>query len=235
MNYFKSLFLLFIALISCNTPKSEVDTFTIAFGSCNNQVLENHLWNEIAKNNPSVWIWGGDIIYSDTYDMAYLAENYQKQKSNIAYANFCKKVAILATWDDHDFGLNDGGTEYDQKDASQQLFLDFCDVKKEDERRSQKGIYSSKDYSIGKNAIKIILLDTRYFRTSLTRDTITSKRYQPNNYGDGTMLGETQWKWLENELKNSKANFNVIMSSIQFLSSEHGFETWGNMPMKLIN
>ncbi|MEZ4842477.1 MAG: hypothetical protein R2821_13450 [Flavobacteriaceae bacterium] len=25
-------------------------------------------------------------------------------------------------------------------------------------------------------------------------------------------------------------NFNIIMSSIQFLSKEHGFESWGNMP-----
>ncbi len=31
-------------------------------------------------------------------------------------------------------------------------------------------------------------------------------------------------------MKNSTATFNIIVSSIQFLSCEHGFETWGNMP-----
>jgi alkaline phosphatase D len=39
------------------------------------------------------------------------------------------------------------------------------------------------------------------------------------------MLGVTQWAWLEKELTISKADFNVIMSSVQLLSAEHGFET----------
>ena len=47
------------------------------------------------------------------------------------------------------------------------------------------------------------------------------------------MLGESQWQWLEKELTDSKAQFNVIMSSIQFLSYEHGFESWGTMPQEV--
>lgn len=53
------------------------------------------------------------------------------------------------------------------------------------------------------------------------------KRFQPNTYGQGSMLGDAQWKWLELELKKSKADFNLIVSSVQILSAEHGFETWG--------
>ena len=34
---------------------------------------------------------------------------------------------IIGTWDDHDYGLNDAGKEYDGKDFSQQLMLDFLD------------------------------------------------------------------------------------------------------------
>ena len=34
---------------------------------------------------------------------------------------------------------------------------------------------------------------------------------------------------IENELRNSKASFNIVVSSIQFLSAEHGYESWGNM------
>jgi len=208
MNYFKSLTILLFVLTSCNPSKKEATKFTIAFGSCNNQVLENNLWEAIELNNPSVGIWGGDIIYSDTEDMFFMEQNYLNQKNNFEYANFSKNVDVLATWDDHDYGLNDGGTEYSQKENAQQLFLDFLDIPENDARRFQNGIYHSKDYQIGDYKIKVLILDTRYFRTSLSIDTLTNKKYQPNKFGEGTMLGETQWNWLEKELKNSKASFN---------------------------
>lgn len=240
MNYFKPFFILFLLILSCKTSEKQKnnDTFSketnvdfvIAFGSCNNQTLSNPLWAAIEKNKPTVWIWGGDVIYTDTYDMVYMAENYQKQKNNADYAAFTKKVEVLGTWDDHDYGLNDGGAEYSKKAEAQQLFLDFLDVAKNDVRRKQEGIYFAKEYRVNNNTIKIILLDTRYFRTALTADQETKKRFKPNVYGEGTMLGETQWEWLKNELQNSKAAYNIIVSSIQFLSGEHGFETWANMP-----
>lgn len=230
MKFSKSILLLFFVFISCCKNQQEVTKFTIAFGSCNNQVLENKMWNAIAENEPTVWIWGGDIIYTDTEDMQYMEQNYLKQKKDTSYSNFIKSVDVLATWDDHDYGLNDGGLEYTKKDEAQQLFLDFFDVPKNDKRRLQKGIYSVKDYVFKNTSIKILVLDTRYFRSNLTIDSLSNKRYTPNKYGEGTMLGNTQWNWLENQLSYSKADFNIIVSSIQFLSSEHGFECWGNMP-----
>jgi alkaline phosphatase D len=223
--------------VMLNTKVDSSD-FTIAFGSCNNQVLPNVMWKEILKSRPNVWIWGGDVIYTDTKDMTLMAQNYQKQKSKLGYANFIKNVDVLGTWDDHDYGLNDGGIEYSKKEKAQDLFLNFINVNINDVRRQQEGVYFAKDYAINDNSVKIILLDTRYFRTALTNDTLTQKRYKPNVYGEGSMLGETQWKWLKEQLQNSKASFNIIVSSIQFLSSEHGFESWGNMPHevdKLIN
>ncbi len=240
MNHLNSIFILFLAILSCNTNEKQksnaaiskeiTSDFVIAFGSCNNQTLTNNLWTAIEKNKPNVWIWGGDVIYTDTYDMAYMAESYQKQKNNADYSTFTKKVEVLGTWDDHDYGINDGGVEYPKKAEAQQLFLDFFDVAENDIRRKQEGVYFVKDYSVHNKTIKIILLDTRYFRTALTVDDETEKRFKPNAYGEGTMLGETQWKWLKNELENSKATYHIIVSSIQFLSQEHGFECWRNMP-----
>lgn len=229
MKIFKSLLLLFLAITSCKTEEKS-NEFIISFGSCNNQSLTNTLWKEIEKNNPDVWIWGGDIIYTDTEDMNYMQQNYLKQKSNVEYANFIKKIDVLATWDDHDYGVNDGGIEYPKKAEAQQLFLDFFDVEKNDKRRQQDGIYYSRDYLLNEYSIKIIVLDTRYFRSALTPDSSSKKNYKPNKYGEGTILGETQWEWLKNQFQNSTASFNVVVSSIQFLSFEHGYETWGNMP-----
>ncbi len=204
---------------------------TLAFGSCNNQEIKNVLFKEILKNKPKAFIWGGDIIYSDTDNPTVLDHNFQQFKKDSNYVKFRNNTSILATWDDHDYGVNDGGIENPIKEQAQQLFLDFLDVSKNDIRRKRKGIYYSKTIKQDTNLVKVILLDTRYFRTKLTKDVTLQKRYTSNKPNmDSSMLGEEQWKWLENELKNSKANFNIIMSSIQVLSDKHGFESWGNMP-----
>lgn len=211
------------------TEKTIKSDYTIAFGSCNKQNKRNILWKEISKNNPDLWVWAGDIIYSDTEDMNKMEEDYNTQLNQEDYKLFKKNTPILATWDDHDYGVNDGGTEFPKKREAQELFLNFLGVAKDSPRRNRKGIYHSELIKTPKGDIKVIALDTRYFRTGLTK-TKGKKRYVPNAYGEGTLLGKKQWSWLKNELKNSSANFNIIVSSIQILSSEHGFETWGNFP-----
>ncbi len=229
MKYLSIILLSAFTLVGCEN-KNE---FVLSFGSCNNQNIQNNLWQPILRHNPDLFIWGGDIIYSDTEDMKFMTKNYNRMKSDSAYVNFKNNVPILGTWDDHDYGLNDGGENYSQKDSVQQIFLDFFDVPADDPRRKQKGIYFAKEFKVNDSLIKIIILDTRFFRSDLSKDPTGEKRYIPNNSGEITMLGQEQWKWLEKELTNSKAQFNVIMSSIQFLSYEHGFESWGTMPKEV--
>jgi alkaline phosphatase D len=192
------------------------------------------MWQVISKNNPDVWVWGGDIVYSDHEfeDMAFLKESYARQKNNPAYKKFSQSTQIIGSWDDHDYGFNDGGIEFSKKKESQKIFLDFMDVASDSPRRKQAGIYYAHDYQVDGYSIKIIVLDTRYFRTGLTDDPDPhpEKRYMPNTYGDRSMLGKVQWQWLQDQLNHSTADFNVISSSIQFLSPYHGFEKWANMP-----
>ena len=72
----------------------------------------------------------------------------------------------------------------------------------------------------------MLVLDTLYFRTALIKASKeTKKRDVANMDRNDSVLGAAQWNWLENELKTSTADFNIIVSSIQILSSEHGFET----------
>lgn len=221
-----------ILLVSSSSKKSltEKKDFVIAFGSCNRVDLPNLLWDDILNTEPDVWIWGGDNIYADTDDMKALRAMYDQQKNEPNYRKLVQTTDVLGTWDDHDYGLNDGGVEFKAKDASQQEFLNFMNVPESSELRKRKGVYNSKNYVIDGHEVRIILLDTRYFRTPLTPDTETDKRIKPNEYGVGTILGDAQWNWLEKELQNSTADFNIIVSSIQYLSQEHGFEAWGNFP-----
>ena len=227
-----------VLLFSCNVKKtiSESESnhnadFTIAFGSCNKQYETNILWKEILKNNPNLWIWGGDNIYADTKNMRKMKRDYTTQSNQKDYKALVKNIPILATWDDHDYGVNDGGVEFTHKKEAQQLFLDFLDVDAQSKRRKREGIYHSEVINTPKGSIKVIILDTRYFRTAMTRAKLKDKkRYVPNSYGEGTILGKAQWNWLNAELTSSKADFNIIVSSIQFLSAEHGFEKWANFP-----
>lgn len=215
------------------TEEQSTSDFVVAFGSCNMSQEPNPFWDDILAENPDVWIWGGDIVYADTDDVERLRTIYAMQDTVAGYAKLRNEVPIIGTWDDHDFGVNDGGSDFAIKAESQQVFLDFMDVPQDSERRTQEGVYASHDYEVPAGKVKVIVLDTRYFRSELIDDTDSSKRYKPTMDSTATVLGDIQWKWLENELNGSDADFNLIMSSIQVLSGEHGFETWGNFPLEV--
>ncbi|KAJ4793573.1 Calcineurin-like metallo-phosphoesterase superfamily protein [Rhynchospora pubera] len=206
----------------------------IAFGSCFNQSAPQPqpIWESIIRFDPQVFIWLGDNIYGDnkrpvrvwgrertvgpwknierffpsTEDE--LSRRYAAVKSNPGYARLRQghpKVSIIGTWDDHDYGLNDAGKEFPYKDTSQQLLLDFLDEPHNSPRRKQAGVYASYMFGPPGKRIKVILLDMRYHRDPL--------------FSDGTILGETQWSWLEKELNGPQSEITIIASSIQVVSN----------------
>lgn len=241
--FFTSILLVFF-LLGCSSKKSatkedsissKVDNakIQIAFGSCNKAELPNLFWDDILASEPDVFIWGGDNIYATDGNLSEVREMYRNQNAIENYKALKGRTLITGVWDDHDYGMNDAGYEFEGKEASQKAFLDFMGVPENDKRRQQEGTYSSMVLSKPLGSVKIINLDTRYFRSKLKRSDTKGKRYEPDLDPNKTMLGEEQWKWLDQELKNSKADFNLIVSSIQFLSDEHGFEKWGNFPLEV--
>src|SRR5262249_30060876 len=139
-----------------------------------------------------------------TDDMEVMKRKYQKQASVPGFRQLRQSTRLLATWDDHDYGRDDAGSEYPKKVESQQLFLDHLGVPADSPRRRQEGVYSAEIFGPPGQRVQIILLDTRYFRSPLKKlDPLSTKigTYAPNDASDATMLGETQWKWLEEQLK----------------------------------
>lgn len=201
---------------------------TIAFGSCNREDLPQDIWNQIALNNPDLWIWTGDNIYGDSEDMNVLKEKYLKQKNGTAYRKFRENTLITGIWDDHDFGVNDGGKEYPYKKESKALMLDFLDVPRNEAVWNREGAYQSYTFGSPGKKIKLILLDSRYFRDPLQPAKKTGVRYEINEEGD--ILGEPQWAWLKNELSRNEADFHLLANGIQIIPEEQGFEKWANFP-----
>ena len=201
---------------------------TIAFGSCNNQGKSQTMWNHVVVNRPDLWIWLGDNIYADTQNPQVMADKYSLLKNNMNYRRLLACAPVVGTWDDHDFGWNDAGKEFGMKKQSKRLLLDFLDVPKNAPVRNREGVYQSFVFGENGKKVKIILLDTRYFRDNVERTSGKNKKYLPNEEGD--ILGEQQWAWLEKELKNSDAQINIIASGFQIIAKEHRFEKWENFP-----
>ncbi|MCA8829208.1 alkaline phosphatase D family protein [Hymenobacter pini] len=200
----------------------------IAFGSCNRHDLPQPLWDDIAHDQPNVWIWLGDNIYGDSDDPAVLRAKYAAEFNQPGYRHLREQgTQVIGTWDDHDYGRNDGDKNYPFKAQNQQLALDFLQEPAGSPRRTQEGIYASYEYAVGKKKVKVILLDDRYFQDPLFRD--SALVYHPNPTGD--VLGETQWAWLRQQLTNSDADAHIIASGIQFLPYQHRFEKWANFPV----
>jgi alkaline phosphatase D len=168
--------------------------------------------------------------------MQVMGRKYRLLGEQPGYRKLKETCPVLATWDDHDFGVDDGGADYPMKRQSQQVFLDFFDVPQDDGRRRQEGVYSARVFGPPGKRVQIILLDTRYFRSPLKTGFQPGERgegrrgkYLPNTDPAATILGEAQWRWLEEQLK-APAEVRIIGSSVQVLAEDHGFEKWANFP-----
>lgn len=200
----------------------------IAFGSCSNEELPNEMWSHMAQQKPQLCILLGDNIYGDTHDMVSMRAQYDMQKKKPSYQALLKQCPVIGTWDDHDYGQNDGGKNYSKKHESKIEFMRFMDIPENDPMRTHEGVYGAHTYGTAGKKVKVILLDVRSFRDTTIRSTVKGRRYEPNPEGD--MLGEAQWVWFENEIMNSDADVHIIGSGIQLISNDHAWEKWGNFP-----
>ena len=229
--YTHRLFFLFFIFLS---NQSIANDYKIAFGSCLDQELPQPIWKTIEGENVDSFIFLGDNVYGDSMDgkLNKMKLAYKKQKKMIP--SWLKEKDLFYIWDDHDYGVNDGGLEYKYKKEAQQLYLDFWNSKKDDKRRSQEGTYFNSIINIDDLKLNIIGLDTRYFRSSTKN---RQDGYEPLDKENITMLGKDQWTWLYDALSN-EADLIILLSSVQVLPTNHQFEKWEIFPnerVKLLN
>ena len=150
-------------------PKGEVSR--IAFGSCAMQWKEQPVWSTVVEANPDVFLFIGDAIYGDwdgkkvvPASEKSLLRDWMKLAAIPEFKRLRKNVPVMATWDNHDYGTNNGGAEFPLKEISRQTFLNFFNEPAGSERRKTSGIFDAKIFGPPDKRLQIILLDTRYFK-----------------------------------------------------------------------
>lgn len=215
----------------------------IAFGSCADQFNPCPIWETIADHRPDLLLLLGDTVYADLENGRLkpatperIEKAYQTLANDKGFARLRAQTPIMAVWDDHDFGNNDAGVEWEHKDVSAKLFHDFLGTPLDSPRRRQQGVYDARIFGPEGKRVQVIMLDTRYFRSALEKGDqplpgFRALPYIPSTDPAAKVLGDAQWKWLEEQLRKP-AEFRIVGSSIQVVSDQHPFEKWANFPLE---
>jgi len=206
----------------------------IALGSCADQDKPQPIWEAILKQDPQLFLFLGDNVYADTEDMAVMRATYAKLGAIPAFQQLRKTCPVLAIWDDHDYGVNDGGADFAMKNEAEKVFDEFFETPADAPSRTWPGIYDSRLYDGGEGKrLQILMLDTRFFRGDLIALPQRAEHgpYDRNRDPAATVLGEAQWSWLAKELAKP-ADLRILMTSIQFLPQDHRWECWENFPLE---
>jgi alkaline phosphatase D len=202
---------------------------TLGFGSCARQERPQPIWDAINAARCDAFVLCGDNIYADTSDPAVFREKYALLAAMPGFAKLRQTTPLFATWDDHDYGLNDGGAGFPGAAIAQKEFCDFFQVPAASPLRTTPGVYDCVTLGPVGKRVQLILLDTRSFRSPLKKDPDNPKVNIPNTSPDATVLGDDQWAWLERRLREP-AEIRALVTSIAFISTEHGSEKWANFP-----
>lgn len=205
----------------------------IAFGSCSTAEQPIPILRRVVADRPDLFVYAGDNVYGDVRSgdpaAPELRAQYEKLAANADYRALREAVPIIATWDDHDYGLNDAGAEFVAKEASKRLFESYW--KKGKRLRAHEGVYDAYAFGPKGERVQILLLDTRWSRSPLARlpERGPNGPYAASQDENQRMLSQAQWAWLEAKLQEP-ADLRIVVSSVQILADGHHYEGWYTLP-----
>ncbi len=211
------------------SSRPELAITTLGFGSCAHEDRPLPILDAINAAHCDAFVLCGDNIYGDSADPTVLRRKYGLLAAVPGFARLRQSTPLFATWDDHDYGINDGGADFPGAAASQKEFCDFLQLPDTSPRRTTPGVHDCVTLGPAGKRVQLILLDTRRFRSAFKKDPSRPKVTIPNDDPEATMLGTDQWAWFERCLSET-AELRVVVSSVQLIPHEHGSEKWGNFP-----
>lgn len=186
---------------------------------------DSSIFETMAKEKSSFMLWLGDAWY--TREVDYFSEwglwyRASHDRAVPVLQNFLKAMPHFATWDDHDYGPNDIGTNYILKDKSREVFNKyFCNPSAGE---NGQGIYTMTSYG----DVDVFITDDRWWRSAdKTKDSVDGK---PNP--GKKMLGKQQMEWLKNSLLYSSAVFKIIVVGSQVLNPVSPYDKLKDFPVE---
>lgn len=166
----------------------------------------------MARLDPDLFLWVGDNIYGDSIEPAFLAEEWRRQRDVAALQPVNWSIPQLATWDDHDYGLNDHDGTSPIRERAREIFADYW-ANPATGTSDCGGVFFAYEYA----GVDLFVLDVRSFRT-------------PNSEPDGPgkqMLGDCQLRWLKERLAASDAPFKLLVSGSGWTKAKGpGGDSW---------
>jgi alkaline phosphatase D len=154
----------------------------VLFASCNSQHYEGVLWDAMAARNASAFVWVGDAVYGDDFyphsnvvreaTPTILNELYQDLLQDPGYKRFTgKSIYVLGTFDDHDYGVNNGDKEYKFRTESASQFIQFLQASSNSHAKVDLSIMKRRaEAGLGVYGVKV--LD---FRRSVGEELLSDK------------------------------------------------------------
>lgn len=158
------------------------------------------MWASLKKENPDMVILNGDVVYVDSFDFVERKKatetdlwlRYIEALTRLPYYHWLELKPTLATWDDHDFGTNDGDRDFIAKKGALKLFKALFGG------RALPGVWEPGPTSVTSVFTgfgqRMYLMDNRTFRQP------NKEQKKKEIYGH---WGEKQHKWLMDSLKKS--------------------------------
>ena len=224
-------------------PASTAVISEILIGSCLDEERgPSAALQSIANEGADLFLMVGDNVYGDMDGRSYINNEPDLDELKESFADLAARddfkavrenVAMMVSWDDHDYGANDAGKEFPFRGLAERIHEVFWGLEDQDVGQ-WPGTYYERSFGPEGQRVQVIMLDTRFFRSALTpTDEWGAKgkeRYMPAAPGSmQDMLGTTQWTWLENQLQKP-ADIRLVVSSIQVMPTVHGWEAWSTMP-----
>ncbi len=171
--------------------------FRMAVTSCMKFGQPQKSWELLLAEEPDLHVTLGDTQYSDTTNPTIQWKHHLRYRAVPEYSAVLKSTPNYAMWDDHDYGPNNSDGSAVGKENSlagwNQFWGNFA---------SGTATTPGAFFKFSWGDVDFFMVDGRYHR---------SPDNAPDD-GDKRMLGDPQFSWLIDGLKNSKAKFKVIAS-----------------------